>query len=84
MAKRSTPPNSGPGYVPRNAGVVYHNASGWGDVNDDEQGFVGKFIQEEVMNPEKFAGNLSIVASVGLFVADVVFARNWGEILLPP
>jgi hypothetical protein len=84
MAKRSAPSNSGPGYVPRNAGVVYHNASGRGDVDDDEQGFFGKFIQEEVMNPEKFAGNLSIVASVGLFVVGVVFARNWGEILLPP
>jgi hypothetical protein len=29
------------------------------------------------MNPEKFARNLSIVTSVGLF------ARSWGEMILP-
>jgi hypothetical protein len=42
-----------------------------------------RFINEELLAPEKLAGNLSIATGVTVFAAGVAVIRTWGELMIP-
>jgi hypothetical protein len=44
---------------------------------------VTRFINEQVLAPEKLAGNLSIVTGITVFAAGVAAVRTWGELMVP-
>lgn len=45
--------------------------------------FITRFVSEEILAPEKLAGNLSIVTGVAVFAAGIAAVRTWGELMIP-
>jgi hypothetical protein len=45
--------------------------------------YAGRFIQTQILAPEKLPGNISILTGVGMFVGGILAARTWGELMIP-
>lgn len=78
MARRSAPPNSGPAYIPHPSTQPPRRA-----LHDPHESALARFMREQLWAPEKIPGNISIVTGVGMFVAGIVVARRWGELMVP-
>lgn len=77
MARRSAPPNSGPAYL-----SSYTNApAGRRQLQDPNESGFSRFVREQILAPEKLAGNINILTGVGVFVAGIVVARTMGDLL---
>ncbi|KAF8067024.1 hypothetical protein FPV67DRAFT_1497596 [Lyophyllum atratum] len=79
MARRSAPPASGPSYVPHPA---QRRAALGGGVDEDQSAF-SRFIQNEILAPEKLPGNLNMLTGVTMFVGGILAVRTWGELMVP-
>jgi len=80
MARRSAAPNSGPAYYSRSAVT---GRPGIQDLDDVETSAFSRFMNEEVLAPEKLPGNIAIVTSVGVFAAGIFFVRRFGDLIIP-
>ncbi|KAG6855689.1 hypothetical protein H0H87_012078 [Tephrocybe sp. NHM501043] len=78
MARRSAPPASAPSYVPHPS---QRRAVGGG--HDDEQSAFSRFLQNEILAPEKLPGNLNLLTGVTMFFGGVLAVRAWGELMIP-
>lgn len=77
MARRSAPPNSGPAYL-----SPYTNApAGRRQLQDPNESRFSRFVREQILAPEKLAGNINILTGVGVFVGGIVVARTMGDLL---
>lgn len=43
-----------------------------------------KFWQDEIVAPEKRAGNMAVARGVGLFAAGIIFVRTMGAEMIVP
>ncbi len=48
-----------------------------------KQNFLLRFINTQILAPEHRAGNISIAWGVSVFVAGIVAARNFGDLITP-
>ncbi|KAG5635444.1 hypothetical protein H0H81_011237 [Sphagnurus paluster] len=78
MARRSAPPASGSSYVPHPS---QRRAVGGGD-NEDQSAF-SRFIQEQILSPEKLPGNLNMLTGLTMFIGGIFAVRTWGELMVP-
>ncbi|KAF5371392.1 hypothetical protein D9615_009673 [Tricholomella constricta] len=79
MARRSAPPASGPSYVPHPS----QRRAALGGAHDDDQSAFSRFIQNEILAPEKFAGNLNMVTGLTMFIGGILAVRTWGDLMVP-
>lgn len=78
MARRSAPPNSGPAYL-----SPYANPSaGRRQIQDPNESGLSRFMREQILAPEKMAGNISILTGVGVFIGGIVVSRTMGDLLV--
>ncbi|RDB29964.1 hypothetical protein Hypma_013809 [Hypsizygus marmoreus] len=78
MARRSAPAASGPSYVPHPS--QRRALAGHGS---DTQSAFSRFIQTEILAPEKLPGNISLVTGVTMFIGGILAVRTWGELMVP-
>lgn len=50
---------------------------------DPNESAYSRFMREEILAPQKLAGNISIITGVAVFAAGIFTARAWGDILVP-
>jgi hypothetical protein len=51
--------------------------------DNDDAGFVTRFIRDEITHPEKLPGNISIAAALVVFAGGIAAIRTWGELMIP-
>ena len=42
-----------------------------------------RFIQTQILAPEKLPGNVNIVTAVTMFLGGIFAVRTWGELMIP-
>ena len=42
-----------------------------------------RFIQTQILAPEKLAGNMNIVTAVTMFLGGIFAVRTWGDLMIP-
>jgi hypothetical protein len=77
MARRAA---AGPSYAPH---PIHPRRAAVEDKDTKVETPYEKFMREEIWDPEKKAGNLNIVAGLGLFVGGIVAVRTWGDLMIP-
>ncbi|KAF8232642.1 hypothetical protein L208DRAFT_927474 [Tricholoma matsutake] len=98
MARRSAPPSSVPSYLAHpSSHSQRHSALPPSNENASPLArfvfllFVSslpshcffRFIETQIMAPDKLPGNISILTGVGLFLGGIIVARTWGELMIP-
>src|ERR1700733_3940824 len=96
MSRRSAPPSSGPAYIPHPSTYPHRSIaseqsgafSQYAHTVDVEAVVLKltlfvRFIENEIMAPDKLPGNLSILTGVGMFIGGIMAVRAWGELMIP-
>ncbi|GLB41360.1 hypothetical protein LshimejAT787_0905750 [Lyophyllum shimeji] len=76
MARRAAPPSSGPAYVPHPS---QRRAALAGGIDDEDRSAFSRFIQREILAPEKLPGNLNMLTGAAMFIGGIIAVRTWGE-----
>lgn len=95
MTRRSAPPSSGPAYIPHpstypHRSIAREETGAFSQYVHAVDVAVAlrltlsvRFIENEIMAPDKLPGNLSILTGVGMFIGGIMAVRAWGELMIP-
>src|ERR1700722_10073330 len=80
MARRSAPSvYISPAYFNPHSNIQQHRAV----IDDPNESSFSRFVREQILGPDKRAGNLNILTGVGVFFAGIVLVRTWGDLMIP-
>jgi len=80
MARRSAPPGSGPSYLSPSYGSGGPNSRRLNETDIDESS-LARFYREQIVAPQYFQGNMSILTSLVVFSGGIAALRAFGEFM---